>query len=87
MRDSSEASIPSALISVGTSNSTFTNLVHAVKTRLQAEQTLPVINLIPSQTTNLKSALKLINSHASGAAANAEEDGVLKHEQVFFSPK
>lgn len=42
-----------------------------------------VVNMVPSQITNLKSALKLINSHAMGAAAISEEDNMSKHEQVL----
>ncbi|KAL8699426.1 MAG: hypothetical protein Q9224_001418 [Gallowayella concinna] len=77
----SEALIPSALIVVGPSNSTYTNIVRSIETRLQPQVDFVVVNIVPSQVVNLKSVLKLINTHATGAAAIAEEDDGSRHEQ------
>ncbi|KAL8682151.1 MAG: hypothetical protein Q9186_001772 [Xanthomendoza sp. 1 TL-2023] len=77
----SEALIPSALIVVGPSNSTYTNIVRSIETHLQPQVDFVVVNIVPSQVVNLKSVLKLINTHATGAAAIAEEDDGSRHEQ------
>ncbi|KAL8862917.1 MAG: hypothetical protein Q9178_000859 [Gyalolechia marmorata] len=78
---STEATIPTALITVGPSNSTYTKIVRSIETRLQKEHDVVVTNIVPSQTTNLKSALKFINNHVTGAALTAEEDHLSKHEK------
>ncbi|KAL8999689.1 MAG: hypothetical protein Q9169_001506 [Polycauliona sp. 2 TL-2023] len=82
MRESAEVTIPTALIVVGPSSSTYTNVVRSVELQLQEKIDLAVVNIIPSQTVNLKSALKLINSHVTNASLIGEQDGLPKHEQA-----
>lgn len=82
MRDSIEAGIPTALIVVGPSNSTYTNIVRSVEAQLQEKLNVAVVNIVPSQIVNLKSALKFINNHVTNAALTTEEDGLPKLEQV-----
>ncbi|KAL8912362.1 MAG: hypothetical protein Q9171_002649 [Xanthocarpia ochracea] len=82
---STEATIPTALITVGPDNSTYTTIVRSIETRLQKEHDVVVTNIVPSQTTNLKSALKFINNHVTGAALTAEGDHLSKHEKVESS--
>ncbi|KAL8651971.1 MAG: hypothetical protein Q9226_004462, partial [Calogaya cf. arnoldii] len=76
-----KTTIPTALIVVGPSNSTYTNIVRSVETQLQEELDVAVVNIVPSQIVNLKSALKLINNHVTDASLTTEEDGLPKQEQ------
>ncbi|KAI4280883.1 MAG: hypothetical protein L6R38_004103 [Xanthoria sp. 2 TBL-2021] len=76
-----EAGIPTALIVVGPSNSTYTNIVRSVEAQLQEKLNVAVVNIVPSQIVNLKSALKFINNHVTNAALTTEEDGLPKLEQ------
>ena len=82
MRDSAETTIPTALIVVGPSNSTYTNIVRSVETQLQEELDVGIVDIVPSQIVNLKSALKLINNHVTDVSLTTEEDGLPKQEQV-----
>ncbi|KAL8672188.1 MAG: hypothetical protein Q9168_003352 [Polycauliona sp. 1 TL-2023] len=77
-----EATIPTALIVVGPSDSTYTNIVRSVESRLQEKLDVAVMDIVPSQIANLKSALKFINAHVTNAASTSKEDGLPKHEQA-----
>ncbi|KAL8850711.1 MAG: hypothetical protein Q9221_004359 [Calogaya cf. arnoldii] len=79
--DSAETTIPTALIVVGPSNSTYTNIVRSVETQLQEELDVGIVDIVPSQIVNLKSALKLINNHVTDVSLTTEEDGLPKQEQ------
>ncbi|KAL8774700.1 MAG: hypothetical protein Q9209_000639 [Squamulea sp. 1 TL-2023] len=78
MADNHEAT-QAALIVVGPSNSIYTNIIHSVETRLQKEHNIVVVNIIPSQIVNLKSALKFINGHVTGVASTIEDDNLPMH--------
>ncbi|KAL8887162.1 MAG: hypothetical protein Q9215_005219 [Flavoplaca cf. flavocitrina] len=76
-----EASVPTALIVIGPSNSTYTNIVRSVEAQLQEKLDVALVDIAPSQIVNLKSALKFINNRVTGAALTVEEDGLPRHEQ------
>ncbi|KAL8842391.1 MAG: hypothetical protein Q9170_000519 [Blastenia crenularia] len=81
------SAIPSGLITVGPSSSIFANLVSSVSARLKLQRKVSVINVIPSQTSNLKSALKLINSRGTGFDVDAENDNQPEVYQVLSFDK
>lgn len=81
MKDSTETTIPTAFLVVGPSNSTYTNIVRSVKAQLQEILDVAIVNIIPSQIVNLKSAIKFINTQVTDAALTIEEDDMSKHEQ------
>ncbi|KAI4260429.1 MAG: hypothetical protein LQ352_000291 [Teloschistes flavicans] len=70
-RSSSEAIIPSALVIVGPNSSPFTSIAQAVALRLRREDKAIVISTTPSEITNLKAALKLINSYATTSSSRS----------------
>ncbi|KAL8944170.1 MAG: hypothetical protein Q9216_000594 [Gyalolechia sp. 2 TL-2023] len=81
MKPLAGSAIPSGLITVGSNSSTYANLVSSVSTELQLQRRTAVISLVPSQVSNLKSALKLINSRATGSDFNVEGDDQPKLNQ------
>lgn len=83
MKDSTETTVPTAFLVVGPSNSTYTNIVRSVEAQLQEILDVAIVNIIPSQIVNLKSAIKFINNQVTDAALTIEEDDMSKHEQVY----
>ncbi|KAL9604833.1 MAG: hypothetical protein Q9219_000281 [cf. Caloplaca sp. 3 TL-2023] len=77
------SSIPSGLITTGHSSSVYTSLVSAISERLKPRLKAAVVNIIPSQVSNLKSVLKLINSRATDTDLDGEEDDLPKPDQVL----
>lgn len=51
--------------------------------RLRLEHNTTVVNIIPFQVSNLKAALKLINTAATSSDSDAEDD-LQYHEQVIL---
>ncbi len=82
MKDSTETTIPTAFLVAGPSNSMYTNIVRSVEAQLQEILDVAIVNIIPSQIVNLKSAIKFINNQVTDAALTIEEDDMSKHEQV-----
>ena len=60
----------------------YTNIVRSVEAQLQEILDVAIVNIIPSQIVNLKSAIKFINNQVTDAALTIEEDDMSKHEQV-----
>lgn len=83
MKDSTETTIPTAFLVAGPSNSTYTNIVRSVEAQLQEILDVAIVNIIPSQIVNLKSAIKFINNQVTDAVLTIEEDDMSKHEQVY----
>lgn len=79
--DSAGPEIPSGLITIGSSSSSYANLVSSISTKIKPQRRAAVINLIPSQVSNLKSALRLINSQATDSDLNLEDDHQPKLDQ------
>lgn len=78
-----ESAIPSGLISTGPSSSVFPSIVSSVAARLRLEHRTTVVNIMPSQVSNLKAALKLINTAATNSDPDAEDD-LQNNEQVYM---
>ncbi|CAO1597974.1 Origin recognition complex subunit 3 [Xanthoria calcicola] len=76
-----ETTIPTAFLVAGPSNSTYTNIVRSVEAQLQEILDVAIVNIIPSQIVNLKSAIKFINNQVTDAVLTIEEDDMSKHEQ------
>ncbi|KAL8936381.1 MAG: hypothetical protein Q9211_004215 [Gyalolechia sp. 1 TL-2023] len=79
--------IPAGLITVGSSSSFYASHVSLISTKLKLQRRAAIVTLVPSQVSNLKSALKLINSRATGSDLNKEDDDQQKLNQVLSSPK
>ncbi|KAL9593677.1 MAG: hypothetical protein Q9179_005755 [Wetmoreana sp. 5 TL-2023] len=79
---SSEAAIPLGLIIVGPNTTAYTNIVRSLSLRLEQDRQAIVVDIVPSQATNLKSALKLINSHAANKDSDVEAEDPIRHDQV-----
>lgn len=80
---SSEAIIPSALVIVGPNSSPFTSIAQAVALRLRREDKAIVISTTPSEITNLKAALKLINSYATTSSSRSGNSDGPRRDQVL----
>lgn len=77
-----ESAIPSGLVTTGPSGSVFASIVASVTAQLKLDRKISTVNIIPSQVSNLKAALKLINNRATDSDFDAEDD-LQNHGQVF----
>ncbi|KAL9020968.1 MAG: hypothetical protein Q9185_001795 [Variospora sp. 1 TL-2023] len=75
-----ESGIPSGLVTTGPSGSVFASIVASVTSQFKLERKISAVNIIPSQVSNLKAALKLINDRATDSGPDAEDDQH-KHEK------
>ncbi|KAL9008998.1 MAG: hypothetical protein Q9173_005933 [Seirophora scorigena] len=78
-----ESAIPSGLVTTGPSGSVFASTVASVTTQLKLDRKISTVNIIPSQVSNLKAALKLINNRATDSDPDAEDD-LQNHEQYAY---
>ncbi|KAI4114416.1 MAG: hypothetical protein LQ345_004789 [Seirophora villosa] len=69
-----ESAIPSGLVTTGPSGSVFASIVASVTAQMKLDRKISTVNIIPSQVSNLKSALKLINNRATDSDPDAEDD-------------
>ncbi|KAL8985823.1 MAG: hypothetical protein Q9177_004331, partial [Variospora cf. flavescens] len=78
-----ESGIPSGLVTTGPSGSVFASIVASVTSQFKLERKISAVNIVPSQVSNLKAALKLINDRATDSGLDAEDDQH-KHEKVLL---